>query len=517
MSKDTYIVSDFHLGMGRNSETGKFSRNEEFFYDVEFSLFIDHILKESKEKNSDILLILNGDILDYLAVTSLPSKQEIKDLNLKITKNELKFGLGSSENKACWKTRVIIKGHPIFFETLARFLLSGNEIIYIKGNHDLELYWKKVRKIIKDHLIFLLKKLNSPNQDEIKKFSIRPWFYMEDKKFYVEHGNEYDTTNSLTTPLNPLLPENSYKIRERLLDYPVGSLFARYVYGPIRQLDPYRTHVISFAQYLTVLRTYNIWDFLRTLYFNFPFFIRASKNSISFSSDGFKNVIKKHEDRKERFAKDNGISNKNLKKLDNLRVRPLGHSAYEIFKQMFQPFIKQTIILGTVSVISIYAWILIFTVLSSLLQRSIFGKASLIAILGVLTVVGVFFILTKIGKALNNYEDPLIARTFEKSEKISRIMDVENIVMGHTHIPEKRKLKNGGYYINSGTWTLNPGPWDQLQNGARQYTYVAHIDGKIDLYKWDPVLKLSVSPIILDNHENSWEKVMSEDFIPSDE
>ncbi|MBN2723193.1 MAG: metallophosphoesterase [Deltaproteobacteria bacterium] len=511
------VVSDLHIGAGRRQETASFSRHEEFFYDVEFSLFVDHLIQNSKTSGKPHILVLNGDVMDFLSVTDVPVREEIESMNIPVTRNEMKFGLGSSENKALWKTRIILKGHSDFFMALARFLMEGHRVVYIRGNHDLEIYWEKVKTELETFLKNCLIKLGSTDGSEISGWEVRQWFFFENG-VYIEHGNQYDETNVITSPLCPLLPDGAYGGKELLLDYPVGSLFARFVYGPIRGLDPYRTHVISLAQYLSVMRTYNLWDFIRTLHLNFPFFLRAIRNSLETGGTKAREFLKRHIIERKTRAQLAGINEKQLKKIDSLRALPLGHSGYEIFIRMFRPFLIQMIILFFLVITSIFGWILTFTTLSSILSHSVFGKASTISVLAVLTFVGIFFLFAKIGKAIYSYEDPLIINTRKNAGKISEIIKPRVIVMGHTHVCEKVIFPNGCIYINTGTWIPYPGPWDLLKQRARQFTFCRISSDNYELLQWDPVLRLPVPPLILENsRKNPWEKVIGDDFIPPEE
>ncbi|MBU1536387.1 metallophosphoesterase [Myxococcota bacterium] len=491
------IVSDLHLGSGFNAEKGEYARMEEFFYDYEFSLFIDKIIMEAEQRARPHTLILNGDIFDFLSVNEVPSEAEAEQLGITLTAGEKKYGLGSSETRAVWKVRKILGGHPVFLQSLARFLLRGHEIIYIRGNHDLDLYWKGVRSTIQQSFRAVLIELGSSDGQEVERLVFRPWFHLIENEIYVEHGHQYDETNAITANLNPLLPEGSYGSRERLLDYPIGSLFARFVYAPIRSVDPYRIHVISFTQYLSVIRGFNIWQFIRTVHLNFPFFVRSVRNSISYSAEGLKNVMEKHEQRMHRYSSASRISIKTLRRIDRLRERPLGHSMHNIFLETFKPILKKMIWVGVLSILSIYGWIFIFTALSSVLSHSVFGRASVISVLAVLTVMGLFALLTKVGKALEGYQDPLVEKSYIKACKIAKIMNVKHVVMGHTHVIHQRTIKGRGKYLNTGTWILFPGPWDNLQAQARQFTFATYRDGVLSLKKWNPSLREFVPPMVL--------------------
>ncbi len=509
---DIVVVSDLHLGSGFH-ESGTYSRHEEFFYDHEFAGFIAFLIQRSRERERTLKLVLNGDIMDYLAIRELPDEAEAKDACMDISRSDVKYGLGSSESKAVWKTRKIMKGHTSFFQALADFLVAGNSIDWLRGNHDLELHWAAVRREIESNFSDVLSSTDGQWEAVRNRLNFHEWFYHEPGRIFIEHGNQYDPTNALEAPLAPLLPEGAYDSRERLLDYPVGSLFARFVYSPIRAIDPYRTHVISFAQYLSVIRGYNLPDFLRTLYFNFPFFLRAVRNSTNYGKGDLQTLHAAQKTARDAYAAAHGMDPVAARAVDSLRSRPMGLSSYQIFTSMFRPFIRQVVKFSGLAVLSVLGWMVLFSTVFTLLPDSIFGRASLMAVLAVLTVVGLFFALTRIGKTLGTYTDPLVSDTRAKAHETALAAGVPLVVMGHTHMAEAVRWPDGVTYVNSGTWVPMPGPWDHLQPRGRQFTFVDISGQTARLSRWEPHLNHPVPPVILREDEPAaMDRVMGRDF-----
>ena len=156
------VISDLHLSVGYNKKTGRYSRNEDFFFDEEFKRFLEYLHKGKSPKKH---LIIAGDLFDFLQVDGDKVRELYKDgktkesykkwrgpFKNKITKREKKFGLGTEEDKTVWKLGVIAKGHKVFFQALGNFLSKGNRLSIITGNHDIELYWEEVQKALKDRI-----------------------------------------------------------------------------------------------------------------------------------------------------------------------------------------------------------------------------------------------------------------------------------------------------------------------------------------------------------------------------
>src|SRR5437764_12360919 len=73
--REIFVVSDLHLGLGRNPETGRFSRTENFLSDHAFSRFLDYA-----SPGPGKLLFINGDAFDFARICHYPrSDQEFEE------------------------------------------------------------------------------------------------------------------------------------------------------------------------------------------------------------------------------------------------------------------------------------------------------------------------------------------------------------------------------------------------------------------------------------------------------
>jgi metallophosphoesterase superfamily enzyme len=150
--KDIFVISDLHLAAGLNSNRN-YDGTENFFADYSFVRFLDHLEKKISPTKKG-LLVINGDLVDFLRIKNIPVSQRdfetwskiLEDIGLpvpidtlrsSITAKEVKYGLGTEDYKSVWKLYVCATGHPEFFEKLASWLWNGNELIITKGNHDL--------------------------------------------------------------------------------------------------------------------------------------------------------------------------------------------------------------------------------------------------------------------------------------------------------------------------------------------------------------------------------------------
>ena len=279
------FVSDFHLSEGRNPDNGLIQRNEDFFQDVPFAQFMAHHGKLNRREtaveyyNIPWKLVINGDIFDFLQVVSRPREGAelfgVKGVRTykELSPNERKFGLGTSSPEIVWKLSRIAKGHPIFFQALAWFVAQpGNELVLMKGNHDVELYWPdaqlRLRQLLqqayKDWLEtavpnddYALLPLLEDMPDELnlemlqKRVTFPPSFLYEPGLFYVEHGCQFEPANAFRNFEDPRLPPSvDFPDASNYIELPSGSLFVRYFFNEVEHIHPFADNMKPISRYV---------------------------------------------------------------------------------------------------------------------------------------------------------------------------------------------------------------------------------------------------------------------------
>jgi len=257
------IVSDLHLSAGRNPTTGKTSRLEDFFRDDAFARFLHYhegIKDQPRFGGRPWLLILNGDIFDFLQVLSLPPEgRPLRTVKGVESHNDLRphertYGLGTAALESAWKLKQIARGHPNFFAALGWFVARGNHIAVIRGNHDAELHWHHVQDC------FILETNRARTQQWSRqggdppaplrtcreRIHFYPWLYYEPERIYVEHGGQYDPLNHFRDLLNPVLPNDPQHI-----ELPWGSLFVRYLFNRVEDIHPFADNIKPLTRYLS--------------------------------------------------------------------------------------------------------------------------------------------------------------------------------------------------------------------------------------------------------------------------
>lgn len=138
---------------------------------------------------------------------------------------ERRYGFLPTQAKSMARLYFIYRGHPLFFRALGWFVGRGHRVVFLRGNHDLELFWPGVQALLRR---FVAREIPSafdsdrpPSPPDLEQ-QIRfdpAWFYYHPGLFYAEHGNQYEPIDSCPNFLRPLLPSD-----RRFLNPPVGSM-----------------------------------------------------------------------------------------------------------------------------------------------------------------------------------------------------------------------------------------------------------------------------------------------------
>ncbi len=214
MKKIKLVISDLHLGVGRNLEGGSLNLLEEFYFDEKFVEFL-HFYTHGKYEESEIELVLNGDILNFLQV----------DYNGH-------FLSVITEQVSLEKTKRIVTGHPKFFSALKEFLKNPNHhLTYVVGNHDQDVLWPAVRAYLNEILEATIRFKNIV-------------YYVDG--VHIEHGHMHEAANRL----NPKKFFVKKDIPEPILNLPFGSHFFVDLVLKIKQDYPHVDKIRPFDRML---------------------------------------------------------------------------------------------------------------------------------------------------------------------------------------------------------------------------------------------------------------------------
>jgi len=238
----TIVVSDLHIADAEEPDPDrplwKRFKQPDLFIDDSFARFLEHVRREVP---GEIELILNGDIFDFDSVMATPEHGEFR-----VTWLERLRGLSAEEHKSRFKMSVILEDHAVWIEAIRDFVLDGNRLVFVIGNHDMELHWGAVRKE-------LLAALALP---EAYRDAVRfcEWFYLTNGDTLVEHGNQYDAYCLCADPINPLI-SISGRLRVRL---PFGNVAGKLMLNGMGLFNPHvdSSYIRSLPEYLNFFIRY---------------------------------------------------------------------------------------------------------------------------------------------------------------------------------------------------------------------------------------------------------------------
>jgi len=503
LAPDLFILSDLHLSAGVSPQTQRTSRLETFFYDREFANLVDRVVVNAMARRRSTVLLLNGDAFDFLAVVQVPTPEECERLGFTLTRRERKYGMESEPAKDAWKMRRIVRGHPEFMTALLRFVAGGNLVHINRGNHDVELFWPEVRAAFYEEIEALAAHAQPQlSADELReRIVFHEWFYYEPGRIWAEHGHQYEASNSFRYVLNPTIRRRS--AAQPSLDLPTGSQFVRFVYNRFKLVDPYSTQVFTLEQYTDIISRSNVVELAKALLVHFPFFVRALKQARLFEVSGVAEAAVVHQRRMDALGRESGLGER-LARVDRLRARPIGGTKYSLFREMMKPIVRSVLTIALLALVSIGMWMLLFSLIQNTqwLAESVLGKASLMAVLAVVTIVGLFAGGVWMARRYRRARDTLHTDLPGLAERIAETVGVPIVAFGHSHGVDRRPLAGlERFYANSGTWTIVRGPWDAVRPFGRQFTFLYVHDRTVEALRWHDAAGRWEPVTFLEDHE----------------
>ncbi len=232
----TVVLSDVHLADAEipppDNPLWKRFKHPDLFVDAS----LERLLEDLQARiDGPIELVLNGDLFDFDSVMAMPESP-----GFHVSWLEKKRGLNAEEPKSRYKIRQILEDHPVFVRTLRSFLLKGNRVVFVIGNHDIELHWPSVQKEILRHLEI---------PDDLRRnVTFAEWFYISEGDTLIEHGSQYDAYCLCSNPVFPLIRKGS----KRSVRLPFGNLAGRYMTNGMGLFNPHveSSFIMSLMEYL---------------------------------------------------------------------------------------------------------------------------------------------------------------------------------------------------------------------------------------------------------------------------
>lgn len=249
------IVSDLHISGGRDPITNRYRPHENFLAGGAFAEMLRHY--DALVGAANQVLILNGDTFDFVRIDEIPrSDQHFREwgdalralgvekadeeLRGSVGRRERKYGLQSDDFKSIWKLDRMARGHPEFFAGIGWWVTQGGTVVFVKGNHDVELYWPLVQRALR---LLVGREAGSAAAEERVQFVQAG---LRIANVYVEHGHMFESVTAVIG--SPVLPSWPTQLR-----FPLGSFVNRYVINKLEHLDPFLDNVKPVERMLRTL------------------------------------------------------------------------------------------------------------------------------------------------------------------------------------------------------------------------------------------------------------------------
>jgi UDP-2,3-diacylglucosamine pyrophosphatase LpxH len=420
----TAIISDLHLCEAQvvnpKYPLWKKFKTRPFFFDDIFASFLDEI--QTKAHGQAVELILNGDIFDFDSVMTLPENP-----NFRVSALEKSRGLFPRPERSRFKIEVILEDHKAFVEALAAFIRKGHKVIFVMGNHDLELHFAEVQEFIRKSL-----KLTDEEQFQVR---FTEWFYISNEDTLVEHGNQYDPYCLCEDPINPYVQGYNYVS----LKLPFGNLACRYIMNGMGFFNPHvdSNYIMGLKEYINVFFRYMIRAqpllVFTWLYGSMVTLLHSFKDRLT---SPIRNPLK-IEERIEFIAEKANAEPRMVRELKELFVAPAASNPFLLARELW---------LDRAFIMAI-AFFLIFELF--IFIRQVYDISFFWTFIPLFLLLPFFlFYSQSITSMVSNYKEP--------NEKIlamaSAITRVKRIVYGHTHTA-RHELIGAVEHLNSGCWS----------------------------------------------------------------
>lgn len=486
---DLLVLSDLHLGLGRNRASGRFHTLETFFYDEDLRRFFGSAAADCKARGVALRVIFNGDTFDFLRREAAPDPLE--------SYREQRFGPDLDPARAAALLGRSLAGHPIFVETLADLLQGGNEVVFLPGNHDLELQWEAVQEELRRTVLQRLAARGAVDPIEAAaRLRFSQWFHHEPGRIWVEHGCQYDSECAFRFPLRRRLGEAGRNLQNLELDLPLGSFLQRYLFngfGPITFIVPSTRANARYLRWLLVNEPRLLFAVVSS---HVPFIVQFLRRLARKGTSSTEEVKAAHAAELAALAESSGLGEK-LLAIDACKkvAGDLVHTAFEYGKQL----LRFTSLGVAAALAGGGLWFSGFDAIQGI-DGSAMKTLLFLAMNFFMTATvagGILFALLR--QPAEAPSRPLRVA----AGRIVELLDVPIVTFGHTHDEVIWRLQRpsgeSAWYFNSGTWIAVFTHDVLLPRERVQYTFLRVRGLEGELLHWSPGRGESLPVILLDD------------------
>jgi UDP-2,3-diacylglucosamine pyrophosphatase LpxH len=368
-------------------------------------------------------LVFAGDLVDFVGMSVSAAPHEIQT---ELTEEEQEHGLGSAVDHTIAKLRRVADNHRDVFAAIARFVASGNELLIVRGNHDVDFHWKPVQdelcKILAHHA-----------RIDIARVEFADWFYYEEGRIYIEHGHQYDDYCAQENVLHPVLPSDPRRSYRSLSD-----ILLRYVVRPTRGMSESgheHATALDYLRFALRLGSGGMLTLGRRFLVAVAALVAVWREHFS---DAARWVREEHERKLALLAEARKISLIKLRALASLQRPPVTRSLLRILAGVM----LDRVAMAAASVI----------VLAALLVTRWTPALGIGVGVGVVSVGTTFWLWRRARGAIDASQS-----LREGAARVASLFPAAFVVMGHTHLPEVH-TSGAHTYVNLGAWAEEDSP-----------------------------------------------------------
>jgi len=426
------------------------------FFDDDFCRFLLFI--EAQGEGEPVELVLNGDIFDFDNIMKLPEDTSKVDWLARLR------GMGSQEWMSQFKMECIISDHQQLFARLGEFAHRGNRVVFVIGNHDMEIHWDSVQDQIRDAL-----GVSQRESNENVRFC--SWFYLSGEDTFISHGHQYDGYCSARNLIHPQIKLGG----KAVIRIPFGDLCERYLLNGMGYFNPHATsnYIMSGVEYVAFFFKYMVrtqplllwtwfWSALVT-------FITSMRH---FMAPPLRDALQ-IEKRVETIAAASQATPSVVRQLNALNtpsacwnplkiLRELWLDRALLFLGMFYFAGQITMAIKMIVPISFWWFLIPFTLFMP------------------------FYFVYSFNVNSTVFKTPLL--TEKLAELIGQITGCKRVVFGHNHQPEIGKVLDSEY-LNSGFWSpAYSDPACTQRIGTQTFVWISPgtTKRKGSLWEWPP-------------------------------
>lgn len=424
------LFSDVHLGADLVQHARPWTASRLLAahrIDAMLGSMLDHY-REHREDGRPWRVVIAGDFIDLvgMSISAVPGMT----WRTPLSEDDETHGLGSAEDHAAFKMHAVADRHDLLFRKLAAFVQAGHSLVFVRGNHDVEMYWDAAQRAFVDAL---LKRADFPTDDDASReafesrIEFQHWFFYVRGFLYVEHGHQYDATCAYHHVLAPRSPRDP-----RRISYSFSDILLRYVVRPTRELSPDGHENDSLFDFLRLAFSLGVKGCAQLGYRFFSAVGRMVSSWRDHLSEHASQIKAEHDRQMQQIANVFRLSGDNLRAMTQLWATPVTGKFFAIFRTVFLDGLFAG--LGACAVFA------------------------LLAILNVLPWMWLPPVLIACGVSLVVYMK--LSRILEPhaalrmgAKRLAELVPARYVVMGHTHKPTMEALSPATTYVNLGNWT----------------------------------------------------------------